>query len=319
MIRTENGNGRALGLAGLALTAFAMTGCSDGPALLKRSADTAAPGTGSGTGPVLAEQDVESPEVFEAEEAALWDGRPSLGGIWVAHPDVTDPQRVLIRNNANDREVIGALFRRERDIPGPRIQASSEAAEALAMLAGAPVQLSVVALVRQEAPAASDTHIEPMAPDSQPRIATDISSEALADAILAPETPTLDAAHTPAKRRFRWPWSKPDPAPLSAFDPVPAVSMAAAPPLIEAMPLAPQTALEKPYVQIGAFDLRENADRAATRMRAAGLTPSVHQNTADGRTIWRVLIGPATTPEQSAALMETVAAQGISDAYFVTN
>lgn len=98
----------------------------------------------------LIERDVEAPEVFNAQEAGLWDGRPSLGGVWIAHPDVKDPERVTIRNAANGKEVIGALFRRERDIPGPRLQASSDAAVALGMLAGAPVKLEVVALRREE-------------------------------------------------------------------------------------------------------------------------------------------------------------------------
>ena len=89
------------------------------------------------------ERDVEAPDVFSANEAGLWDGRPSLGGIWVAHPDVTDPERVIIRNTTNDKFVVGALFRRERDIPGPRLQISSDAAEALGMLAGAPAELNV--------------------------------------------------------------------------------------------------------------------------------------------------------------------------------
>jgi len=100
-----------------------------------------------------AEEDVEAPEVFSVTEAALWDGRPSLGGVWVAHPDVTDPERVIIRNPSNGTEVIGALFRRETDLPGPRLQVSSDAAAELQMVAGAPQELSVTALRRQEVPA----------------------------------------------------------------------------------------------------------------------------------------------------------------------
>lgn len=96
------------------------------------------------------EKDVEAPEVFAAQEAGLWDGRPSLGGVWVAHPDVTEPERVLIRNQVNGQSVVGALFRRERDIPGPRLQMSSDAAEALGVLAGAPVELNVVALRKEK-------------------------------------------------------------------------------------------------------------------------------------------------------------------------
>ena len=92
----------------------------------------------------LVERDVEAPEVFQVTDSGLWDGRPSLGGVWVAHPDVKEPERVIIRNTKNSKFVIGALFRRERSNPGPSIQVSSDAASALGMLAGAPAQLNEI-------------------------------------------------------------------------------------------------------------------------------------------------------------------------------
>jgi rare lipoprotein A len=95
-------------------------------------------------------QDVEAPEVFQVADEGLWDGRPSLGGLWVAHSDVTDPERVIIRNEENGRSITAALFRRERENPGPRFQVSSDAAEALGMLAGSPATLNVTALRRDE-------------------------------------------------------------------------------------------------------------------------------------------------------------------------
>jgi cell division septation protein DedD len=102
--------------------------------------------TGQVSAENLVERDVEAPEVFQVTEAGLWDGRPSLGGVWVAHPDVQTPERVIIRNGTNKKNVIGALFRRERETADPRLQVSSEAAGALALLAGAPVNLTVTAL-----------------------------------------------------------------------------------------------------------------------------------------------------------------------------
>ena len=91
----------------------------------------------------LIESYVESPEVFQVSEAGLWDGRPSLGGVWVAHPDAKIPERVIIRNSLNKKSVIGALFQREPGSAGPRLQVSSEAAKALGLLAGSPVNLTV--------------------------------------------------------------------------------------------------------------------------------------------------------------------------------
>ena len=97
----------------------------------------------------LVERDIEAPDVVNISEAGLWDGRPSLGGIWVAHPDAKDPEKVIIRNPQNGKFVIGALFRREREVSGPSLQLSSDAADALGILAGQPTNVSVVALRRQ--------------------------------------------------------------------------------------------------------------------------------------------------------------------------
>jgi SPOR domain len=116
----------------------------------------------------LVDRDVEAPDVFQVTDQALWDGRPSLGGVWVASPDATNPERVILRNTENGKFVIGALFKRERDNPGPKLQISSDAAEALGVLAGQPISLNVTALRREEAPEAAP----------------------------APEAPILDAAET---------------------------------------------------------------------------------------------------------------------------
>ena len=138
----------------------------------------------------LVDRDVESPETFQTTDTALWDGRPSLGGVWVASPDVVNPERVILRNEENGKFVIGALFRRERDNPGPKLQISSDAAEALGMLAGQPGKLNVTALRREDskAPAA-----DPVATS-----AAVVPSAAVATSAAAPakpgdvETPALD-------------------------------------------------------------------------------------------------------------------------------
>lgn len=107
-------------------------------------------GATGGSTKVRAGAEVEAPEVFQATDSALWDGRPSLGGIWVASPDAVDPERVVMFNPATGKTVKGALFRRERDNPGPRLQLSSDAAEALGVLAGMPTEIQVTALRKEE-------------------------------------------------------------------------------------------------------------------------------------------------------------------------
>ena len=132
---------------GLAATGF-LTACVEG------AGTGAGVTTSDGAAPVKVRvgQEVEAPEVFQANESALWDGRPSLGGTWVASPDAVDPERVVMFNPATGKSVTGALFRRERENPGPRLQLSSDAAEALGVLAGQPTEIKVVALRKQEAP-----------------------------------------------------------------------------------------------------------------------------------------------------------------------
>jgi cell division septation protein DedD len=144
---------RAIGRIFLGSIGFvALTACTDGfdPFSRDAASDTSVATQKSVR---LIDRDVEAPAVFEAEEQALWDGRPSLGGVWVASPDAVDPERVIMRNPANGKFVIGALFRRERDNPGPNLQISSDAAAALGLVAGQPAVVSVTALRREEAKA----------------------------------------------------------------------------------------------------------------------------------------------------------------------
>lgn len=237
------------------------------------------------------EKDVEAPEVFSAAEAGLWDGRPSLGGVWVAHPDVDEPERVIIRNTENGKFVVGALFRREREIPGPRLQISSDAAEALGMLAGAPAELSVTALRKAQ----TDTP-----QDAMTGAATDGATETALDPV-AIETAALDASAQGAAPAAIAPEATAEPIPAS----LPAPSSANAP--------------AKPFVQIGIFSIEANAERTAKQMRTAGLTPTVKRFDRDGKAFWRVLVGPAATAAEQRKLLNEVKGEGFSDAYVVTN
>lgn len=282
----------------------------------------AAPTTGQST--KLVERDVEAPDVFQVTEAGLWDGRPSLGGVWVAHPEVGEPERVIIRNTANDKFVIGALFRRERNIPGPRLQASSDAAAALGMLAGAPVQLNVTAL-RREA-------VEPEKPAEPEEPATEEPAEEVVEEPaeeVVEETPKVEPnpVRPPSLRPVRKPVVEIE---ETALDPIAGAAAAA----IEASAVAADAAgasatpeparsasgsLRKPFIQIGIFNVEANANRTADQMRAAGMVPRVLQQTANDKPFWRVLVGPARNRAERKALMAQIKETGFTDAYPVTN
>ncbi|MFC3086305.1 SPOR domain-containing protein [Tabrizicola soli] len=140
-----------------------------------------------------AAREVEAPEVFQTTDSGLWDGRPSLGGIWVASPDAKDPERVVMFNPATGKTVTGALFRRERDNPGPKLQVSSDAAEALGMLAGQPTEIRVTALRKVEVAEAA-----PAEPGSADAAATGGKSAPDAAETAALATAALGAADAPA-------------------------------------------------------------------------------------------------------------------------
>ncbi len=275
------GDGQPVRLLGALALVFAVAGCEDGFQLpFGQGAGGGGSATSERSGSTrLVERDIEAPEVFQETDQGLWDGRPSLGGVWVAHPDATDPERVIIRNEANGRFVIGALFRRERDNPGPVLQVSSDAAAALNMVAGAPTELNVTALRREEV---SEPEIAPAADTAAPT--GDI------------ETSTIDPISVAAAAI--------DEAEAEAASPAPAPQT---------------SSLDRPYIQIGIFSVEANANRTAQMMRDADLSPIVHEQSSSGRTFWRVVIGPAQTSAERNRMRETVRGLGFTDAYFVTN
>ncbi len=256
----------------------------------------------------LVERDVEAPEVFEARDKGLWDGRPSLGGVWVAHSGATDPERVIIRNEDNGKFVIGALFKRERENPGPAIQVSSDAASALGMVAGAPDQLNVTALRRQEVPIADEvvdsaSATLPSAEEIQTASLDPIASAGAAlDKIEADEpVETASLATTPV------PAPKPAPSAATAAKPAPTATTPS--------PLK----LSKQFIQIGYFSVEENANNTGTALRNAGVVPTVKKQNSKGKTYYRVVVGPATNIADRALLLKKVKGLGFADAYFVTN
>ncbi|WP_254698187.1 SPOR domain-containing protein [Sagittula sp. P11] len=305
--------GRTLRASVMVGALLALTGCSEGqmPGFLKPKGDGEQVSRAAG-GALATERDVEAPEIFSAKEAGLWDGRPSLGGVWVAHPDVEEPERAIIRNTANGKYVIGALFRKERSSPGPRIQVSSDAAAAIGMLAGAPANLDVVALRREEMAAPEEALGSPlaMAADGALPSAPDVTEGAL-DPVLDGASRALDPA-APSDDSIM-------PVQTAALEP--ATTVVAQP----AVAAAPQPAsasaskLARPYLQIGIFSVEENANNTATAMRQAGMLPTVKPGTMKGKPFWRVVVGPAQTEAEREQLLKTIKSSGFEDAYAVSD
>ncbi len=258
----------------------------------------------------LVERDVEAPEVFQVTEKALWDGRPSLGGVWVAHPNSDQPERVIIRNKTNGKFVIGALFKRERDNPGPKLQLSSDAASALGVLAGAPTTLNVTVL-RRETVTADDGGGSPATPETvttevlKPASTQDIKASVLQSVAAADAqkgtTKTVDIARTtPAK-----PAPKATPT-AKAATPKAGVQKSA-------------SNLTLPFIQLGFFSVEANARNTLKALETRKIPGKVIKATAKGKTFWRVLAGPAQTKGERDAYLSEIKKMGFADAYLTKN
>ncbi len=282
----------AAALAALALAACDGAGLGDRRGSSVEAAESASL-DGAPRATQLVETDVEAPEVFQVTDQGLWDGRPSLGGVWVAHPDVASPERVVIRNQDNDQLVIGALFRRERDNPGPPLQVSSDAAEALAMLAGAPATLEVTALRRAE-PA-----------EPAPAEAGDPVSGPVGDAAGGPVSVPDEAAPASA-----------DPAAAAVVRAPTALPEGAASPPGAAAVMASD--LQRPVIRLGLLGVGADAQAPAQDVTTEGRPARVVASTTQGADAFRVLVGLASAEAERVASRDRVAAEGFADPSFVT-
>ncbi len=332
-------------ISGIVIGGLLLSGCVDGefglpfdmPTFGDPSSEPAAIVANAGV--PFEERDIEAPEEFSLTAQGLWDGRPSLGGVWVAHADVDAPGRVLIRNTATGEQITGALFRRERETPGPSIQVSSDAAEAIGLVAGNPQTLEVVALRRETvaAPVAPDPAFEAaetVAASAPPAVtavplATAGAVSAVAPDVPTPSLPEPEPAPAPVADILPEPVAPADPlgpldastVPLTAEDqPDPLIGAAAAIDAAEANSfLAASSSLgaQQPFVLAGVYSAASNAENAANQIETNRLPARVVQGEAQGSTIWRVLVGPASSPEAQTAILADVQQMGFTDAYFV--
>lgn len=286
-----------------------LTGCQDGtgPFAKRPDATSEAPVVGAKS-VKLVDRDVEAPQIFQTTDSALWDGRPSLGGVWVASPEANDPERVILRNPANGKFVIGALFRRERDNPGPTLQISSDAAAALGLLAGQPGKISVTALRREEAPQTAPDANKPIL-DAPETVATEtLDPIPGAAAALDRATATATPAAAPSAKIPTLPAPPPKATAPKAPAPKPAAATQSSP--TQSSP-TPALATGGSVIQIGIFSVEANANRAAATLKSAGITATIRSESAQGKPFWSV-----TTRGDKAAL-DKVKKAGFKDAYFL--
>ena len=255
------------------------------------------PNAPSQQGGASVNRDVERPDVFSVSERALWDGRPSLGGVWVAYPATIDPERVIIRNIANGKSVVGALFRRERENPGPKIQLSSDAAVALGVVAGTPTEISIVVLRREEVvvdvpeaalPADDNMTIPPRRGALNIPAAAPVAESAASFAAIVEQTLEGTAA------------------PVEATADV-AVATEGQNSLFR---------LRKPYIQIGTFAEEANARALVEELVSNGVLAQTQANDPENPTMWRVVSGPYEKRSERTAQLRIIKGLGYTDAFF---
>lgn len=296
-------------VSGLALAA--VSGCTLGTANTSvsdgASAAAAGDGAATATSVQLVDHDVEAPEVYQTTDKGLWDGRPSLGGVWVASPDAKNPERVIMRNPANGKFVIGGLFQRDASLPGPKLQLSSDAADALGLVAGQPAEIKVTALRRDETPAPAPDANKPLL-DANEGVQTGTKTDvaATASAAIDRAAAAKPASGKPTAAAAVTAQTKPaatDKAAGAAAKPE--AQMAAAP----APQPQTQTKASGSLIQVGIFSVEPNAKRASDILKKAGIASTTTSETSHDKPLWSV------TARGDAALLARIKAAGFKDAY----
>jgi len=256
--------------------------------------------------------DVERPDIFAITDNGLWDGRPSLGGVWVAYPEVTDPERVVIRNTEGGQEVIGALFRRERQIPGPRVQVSSDAAEALGILPGSPTRLEIVVLRRKTVEVEQAAEENPVVASLEAPVAVeeaalepaedDDGTGAAAAAVAATAVIAAEAATTATETAT----ATADAVVEAATDTSEAID-------VSSVLDAPAPLPAGSNAQVGVYSVEANAANAVEIITTAGIEAHMTAEELGGRTVWRVIAGPLSDTGVVARLRE----MGFVDAFVI--
>ena len=300
---------RKMWWVGAIVLSFGLSACVDG---------TDTPTSKTPTTPVAKASgkttEVSAPEIFSATDRAVWDGRPTLGGIWVAHERADTPSRVVITNTANGATIEGALWSKSKGLPGPAFTISSDLAEALKMQAGVPSDIKVVAmkLVPVEAPKPQETEeiaattldaAEADKPQEEVKVSSSTKEVEARDAVVSAEA---EAPKKEEKKNFSLFKKKEKPV-------EPVVTAAVA----EEKPAA-EPAKGSSFAQVGLFSEKANAEALVKKLNAQKIGGRlIEGKNSKGKPFWRVLAGPASTKSAEAKLLSDVKALGFKDAYLV--
>ena len=103
----------------------------------------------------------EMPEILDISTSVSWDGKQTLGGNWISHPDVDSPERVLIKNIANGKSIVGAIFQQSKKTKSGSAQISSDAAKSLKIAKNEQTKVQIIAIKKTKSTASSKKVDEP--------------------------------------------------------------------------------------------------------------------------------------------------------------
>ena len=116
----------------------------------------------------------EKPEILDISATVFWDGEQTLGGNWIAYPDVDSPERVLIKNIANGKSIVGAIFQQTKKIKSGSAQISSDAAKSLKINKNEQTKVQIIA-VKKTTNAASRKKVDEPTTTKKTEIDTKLS------------------------------------------------------------------------------------------------------------------------------------------------
>ena len=98
------------------------------------------------------------------------------------------------------------------------------------------------------------------------------------------------------------------------------VEVRALTPAQKSAPPAPPQAAQPLFVQAGAFSTEANAARLLERLRGQGIAQSfVREDRVDGRTLYRVRVGPVPSDNEFDRLLARLRGLGLTDAQLATD
>jgi rare lipoprotein A len=223
------------------------------------------------------------------------------------HPTLQLPAIVRVTSLENGRSVLVRVNDRGPAEPGRVIGLSEAAGRLLALPPNAAAQVRVQVVAAESRQVAAEARARTPVPDSERIAVTPAPRQAVQAEALAPPP---GAAIAPSQRSAPA-FPRPQPAP-----PVQVASVST-----ERLPETLTQSYPSPgtlWVQAGAFGSAQNAERMRARLVGTGPV-TTSRVLVDGRSLWRVRVGPARSVAEADRLLAAALRAGAGDARIVVD